>query len=94
MTAEEDCIIKEIKECINYNDIEGIHKVYTEEQTKDYLNWGYIYQKIYLHACLKQNHEVVEYLKPMFELLSPIDKMTIRPMFHYGDYLLRKNKET
>lgn len=87
---EADIIIADIKSSINNNDVDEISRIYMKESNNSNLNWGYIYQKVYIHACLKQKHDVVNYLKPMFELLSPIDQIAIRPMFHYGDLLLQK----
>lgn len=90
-----DELVREIKSFIDNDDIYEIERIYREElstNTDNNLNLGYIYQKAYLHACLRQNRGIVEFLKPLFGMLSPIDQMTIRPMFSYGDFLLRKKK--
>jgi hypothetical protein len=34
------------------------------------LTWDYLYQKVYLHACLKKRHAFVEWMNTVFETLE------------------------
>ena len=88
----EDELIKEIKSLINDDKLTEIKELYYEYCRDEKLNWAYIYQKVYLHACLKKKTEIVEYLKTLFQYLTPVQQVSIRQMFHYGDYLLRRVK--
>jgi len=86
----EDSLIQEIKQLINEDNLEEIQQIYLENINDTKLKWSYIYQKIYLHACLKKKSAIVEYLRPLFDYLPPIQQIEIRQMFHYGNYLLQK----
>ena len=52
--------------------------------------WDHVYQKVYLHACLKKKHAFVEWIHALFEALEPIEKIALKQMFAYGRYLLNK----
>ena len=84
-----DAFLKQCKTLIEEDNVEGLQGFY-EEYKDEELPWEYIYQKLYLHACLKKKHRVVEWMKPMFEKLDPIQKIALRQMFSYGKYLLAK----
>ncbi len=52
---------------------------------------SYIFQKVYIHACLKQRHDIAKYLQEeCFHLLPQIEQIAIRQVFSYGRYLLKK----
>ncbi len=52
--------------------------------------WDYLFQKVYLHACLKKKIVIAEWLeKEVFPQLPPIQAMAIRQVFPYGKYLLK-----
>jgi hypothetical protein len=52
----------------------------------------YVFQQVYIHACLKQRPELAQWLKDnVYELyLDDIQKIGIRQTFSYGKYLLNK----
>jgi hypothetical protein len=81
--------LKECKTLIEKENLEGLQEVYLENQSENY-PWEYIYQKLYLHACLKKKHKIVDWLNCMFEQFDPIQKIALRQMFSYGRYLLAK----
>lgn len=60
--------------------------------TQDYrLPIEYMYQQIYLHACLKKKQAIAEWLESIFPLIfDDIQQIALRQMFSYGKYLLRK----
>jgi hypothetical protein len=52
--------------------------------------WDYLFQKVYLHACLKKKVVIAEWLeKGVFPQIPLIQAMAIRQVFPYGRYLLR-----
>lgn len=54
----------------------------------------YLFQKIYLHACLKDKHEIALWLeKDVFPTLPAIQQTSIRQVFAYGHYLLSKHSK-
>lgn len=81
--------LKECKALIEKDNLEGLQETYVESSQENY-PWEYIYQKLYLHACLKKKHRIVEWMNPLFEQFDPIQKIALRQMFSYGRYLLAK----
>lgn len=77
------------KTLIEKENLEGLQEYYSESAHEDY-PWEYIYQKLYLHACLKKKHRIVAWLNQIFEQFDPIQKIALRQMFSYGRYLLAK----
>jgi len=61
-------------------------------QITDYrLPIEYMYQQIYLHACLKKKHVIAEWIESIFPLIfDNIQQIGLRQMFLYGKFLLRK----
>ena len=48
-------LIQEIKEKIDLNDFEGCKQFYNNLDFNDStIPWDYVFQKVYLHACLKK----------------------------------------
>ncbi len=54
-------------------------------------DWPFIFHKVYLHACLKGNHEIAHWLTTaMYPLMDPIQQIALRQIFSYGRLLLSK----
>ncbi len=90
----EDQLINELKQYINSGDTAlFITKASEYMNETDYgreLAWDYIFQKIYIHACLKKRKGIAEWLKEHFTNLNPISQIALRPIFSYGKYLSNK----
>jgi hypothetical protein len=86
----EDTIIKRFKSYIEVNDLSGARDFLVEIQDETYVPWDYVYQKVYLHACLRKRVEFVKWMDGLFTSLSPIEQLALRQMFAYGRYLLNK----
>ena len=89
----EDDIISELKPFITSGKVYALKEKWEEYQETDFgrdIAWDYVFQKIYLHACLKKQTKIVEWLMEMYTLFNPVTQIAIRQMFHYGDFLLRK----
>ena len=71
---------------IDKDNLEGLQEYFLENQDEDYA-WEYVYQKLYLHACLKKKTRIVEWLGTLFSALDPIQQIAVRQMFSYGNYL-------
>lgn len=84
-----EAFLKLCKTMIEKDNLEGLQEFYAENSGENY-PWEYIYQKLYLHACLKKKTRIVEWMNPMFEQFDPIQKIALRQMFFYGKYLLAK----
>ena len=101
-------IIYTCKYHINNNDndtlisyINHLTETNTQSQESDYrlpkqsdyrLPYEYIFQQVYLHACLKKNTYIAQWLKEEIyeKQFDIIQKTALRQMFIYGNYLLNK----
>lgn len=90
----EDQLISEIKPYINNGNLEGVQEKWLEYQNEiefdRVIAWDYIFQKIYLHAALKKQKHICEYLDTLFTEFAPVQQIALRQMFAYGRYLLNK----
>ncbi len=77
------------KTLIEEDNLEELQVVY-EEAKGEAFAWEYVYQKLYLHACLKKKTEIADWMRGLFSQFDPIQQIGIRQMFSYGNYLLRK----
>jgi hypothetical protein len=89
--------IQDLKTLIALNNLEGVKHYINELLLNDDCNGeelmdpAYIFQKVYLHACLLKRHEIATYLeKECFPLLPEIQQIAIRQCFSYGRVLLAK----
>ncbi len=88
-----DDVIDKIKLYIDRGNIEAC-KSYTETfvaeaASEDYdVPWDYLFQKVYIHACLRKQKAIAEWLTTMFESMDPISQIAVRQVFAYGKYLL------
>jgi len=85
-------IISTCKEIIDVGDLPKLQAYYQFlEEPEDYrLPWEYIYQQVYLHACLRKQKEIAEWLQTLLETFGPVERIALRQMFSYGKYLLNK----
>ena len=84
-----EAFLQEGKAFITEGNLEALIELYTEQSKENYA-WEYVYQKLYLHACLKKKRDIVEWLKSLFPQFDPIQQIALRQMFSYGKYLLAK----
>ncbi len=62
----------------------------TDEYESDSMPWDYIFQKVYIHACLKKQQAIVDWLMLIFTRLDPIQQIGVRQVFSYGRTLLTR----
>lgn len=86
-----DDLIKPFKMYINADDLKSC-QLYMAELHDEYeaLPWDYMFQKIYLHACLKKKNTIVDWLLELYKELNPIEQIALRQVFPYGRHLLSK----
>ena len=86
-------IVARFKSYVEADDLAGaqsfLQAILSAEEPEE-IAWDYLYQKVYLHACLKKRTRFVEWINALFEGLGPIEKVALRQMFAYGRYLLNK----
>lgn len=54
------------------------------------VDWPYVLQKLYIHACLKGRREVADWLGSLFDALDPISRIAYRHTLAYGRALLQR----
>jgi trans-aconitate methyltransferase len=81
--------LNDCKQMIEKDNLEGLQEYYAEYSHENF-PWDYIYQKLYLHACLKKKQRIVDWLKSLYSSFDPIQQIALRQMFSYGKYLLAK----
>jgi hypothetical protein len=85
-----DAVIHVFKDHINKQNITEFRTQMLELQEYESVPWDYIFQKVYLHACLKKYQAAVDVLTEKFTELDPITQIAIRQVFPYGRYLLKR----
>jgi hypothetical protein len=94
-----ESIIQDCKRYITKEsaDLLSIQEFWTELQNSEYESppdWSYIFQKVYLHACLHGHRTVAEWLRKEFELkANQMDIIAYRQTYSYGEVLLRKKNK-
>ena len=91
----EQTILHTSKHFIQTKNLIGIQQYWEElldTEFPEYVDAPTLFQKIYLHACLKGASEIASWLKhTIYPRLDPIMQIALRQVFPYGDVLLRKN---
>jgi hypothetical protein len=90
----EDQLISEIKLYINKGNLDGLkeqwEEYYSETDFGREIAWDYIFQKIYLHAALKKQKPICDWLDIIYTKFDPIQQIALRQMFPYARHLLSK----
>ena len=84
-------IIADMKDLVEKGNLEALKELY-EEIAEEYeqIPWDFIYKAVYLHACLKKQHKIVEWLLELYKSFDEITAIALRQLFPYGRYLLSK----
>jgi hypothetical protein len=78
------------KKYINENDLEEFKEFCISLLNFNY-DWPYLFQKVYIHSCLKKRQDMAEWLhNTMYSKMDPIQQIALRQIFPYGKYLLNK----
>jgi len=94
MTSIDKSILVEAKKYIDRGDLNEIQHYWVSLQESEFEqqpDWVYLFQKVYLHACLKKYRGIASWLQNnIFPQLDPIQQIAVRQVFSYGNYLLNK----
>jgi hypothetical protein len=94
MSIEEQ-LIAEIKLLINTGNLDELKKKWNEYRDAiDFgreIAWDYVFQKVYLHAALKKQRSICEWLNIIFQELDPVSQIALRHTFSYAKHLLNKH---
>lgn len=83
-------VIDTCKKYINDGNFEDFQQ-YSISLLDDDFDWPYLFQKVYLHACLKKRNDIAEWLHTsMYSKMDPIQQVALRQVFSYGKHLLNK----
>jgi hypothetical protein len=87
-------IIADMKGIVGKGNLEGLKEYYaivlSELDESSYIAWDVVYKDVYLHACLKKQQPIVDWLLEVYETFDDITKIALRQLFPYGKYLLNK----
>jgi hypothetical protein len=90
-----DTIIRKAKDCIDDNNYERLQEIYERlikenREKREYRpNFEYVFQKIYLYACIKGDKDVIEWMKRIYETFGDVEKIALKPTLIYGKYILK-----
>jgi hypothetical protein len=90
-----EALISACKNLINAGDLVGLKAYYKDMMEGSYEynpNWEYIYHRVYLHACLKHQVAIADWLTGLFATFDPVSQIALRQIFPYGRHLLRTIK--
>jgi hypothetical protein len=94
MSSTDLSILSDVKyhiNCGNLQEIQHIWETLQESEFDEHPDWVFLFQKIYLHACLKKHSSIAEWLQTcVFPRMDPIQQIALRQVFSYGRYLLHK----
>jgi hypothetical protein len=86
-------LVSNCKSYVTEGNLAGLQEYYSEIQSMEYEydpNWQYIYQQVYLHACLKKKRDIADWLTSIFSNFDPVSQIALRQVFPYGRYLLAR----
>jgi len=87
-------VVKRFKSYVETEDLNGaqgfLAGLVSDPESAADIAWDHVYQKVYIHACLKKKRAFVDWIMSLFEMLDTIEKIALRQTFAYGKYLLNK----
>lgn len=92
MESEIICKCKALIDFDNIIDLEFYFNELNYNKVFEKIAYEYIFQKIFLYACIKGKKPTIEWLCNKYTDFDDIQRIAIRQMFFYAKYLLIKNK--
>lgn len=86
----EDEIVNEIKPLIDNGELSAMQILWEqicETEFDRQIAWDYIFQKLYLHAALRKQHAICDWMDTVFETFDPVIQIALRHMFAYARHL-------
>ena len=95
MNAITSEIIRTCKTYIETNNLSSLQSYYAELMDYTYPDQQpdipCIFHRVYLHACLKGNREIANWLETsLYPTMDKIQQIALRQIFPYGRHLLSK----
>lgn len=94
MSTLEDHIVRTIKPFIEKGDLGSLQEIWVEYRDNTEfpreVAWDYVFQKVYIHAALKKQAHMCQWLDEIFKGFDPIVQIAMRQMFAYARVLLKK----
>ena len=94
MSSTDKTILAEVKQHMLHGDLSQIQLYWKNLEDYEYEqhpDWVYLFQKIYLHACVNKYREIAFWLQTtIFNQMDPIQQIALRQVFSYGKYLLSR----
>ena len=73
-----------------YADLHQLQSFFDESKNEN-VDWAYIFQKLYIHACLHGHRETAKWLREIFEQKAdPLTQIAYRQTYAYANVLLKK----
>jgi len=85
-------IIADMKELVGKGDLETLQHYFEDIHGQVSVPWDFVYKAVYLHACLKKQHKIVEWLLELYKSFDEITAIALRQLFPYGRYLLTRGR--
>lgn len=83
-------VIDEIKDAIDKDDLKKVKEMYDSiDFTDSQVPWDYVFQKVYLYACLKKKQIFISWFENIFHQFNPIQQSAIRHTLNYGRFISR-----
>lgn len=83
-------VIDEIKDAIDKDDLNKVQEMYDSiDFTDSQVPWDYVFQKVYLYACLKKKQIFISWFENIFHQFNPIQQSGIRHTLNYGRFISR-----
>ncbi len=89
----ERMVISECKALIERSSLQALQEFcggFSEYEDANQVDWPFVLQKIYIHACLKKKRDMAAWLESKFKDLDPISFIAYRQTIAYGNHLLKK----
>lgn len=90
----EQSIVNDVKKIIERGSVEEMQEFWfsitTEYEFDQPIDFPWIMQKVFIHACLHGKKDIVEWLRTIFDEMDEISKIAYKHTINYGDALLRK----
>ena len=90
----EQSIVNDVKKIIERGSIEEMKEFWlsitTEYEFDQPIDFPWIMQKVFIHACLHGKKDIAEWLRSIFDGMDEISKIAYKHTINYGDALLRK----
>ncbi len=61
----------------------------TSEEYHNKISYPFIFQKVYLYACIKKKNDVIVWLFNVYKTFAIVDRIALRPTIIYGKYLFK-----